>query len=102
MKLTDIQINELIAGKEKEIAKAKETISKSVGQWCCDEVIEGLLKSQTLWEEFNALHDYMTPAQINRYNDAVESCIYTQVAIAVRKSNPALARAFDETQPKTK
>lgn len=105
MKLTDTQVNELIATMKSYLNKnelsSKQSIG-AVGGWCDPRHIEDLVCDKDLWDELNALEAYMSPKQASRYTDEISLEIYKVVAREARKSNPLLAAAFDATKPTTK
>lgn len=101
MKLTDTQVNELIATMKSCLKKNELSSQKTVGaigSWCDPQHIEDLVCDKDLWDEYNALEAYMTPKQANRYTDEISLEIYKAVAREVRQSNPLLAAAFDATK----
>ena len=103
MKLTDPQVNELIATMKRRLKDelSSQKTAGAIGSWCDPQNIEDLV-CEDLWDEFSALHDYMSLKQSNRYTDEISLEIYKVVAKEVRQSNPLLAAAFDATKPTTK
>jgi hypothetical protein len=103
MKLTDTQVNELIATMKSRLKHelSSQQVTGAIGSWCDPQNIEDLV-CEDLWDEFSALHDYMSLKQSNRYTDEISLEIYKVVAREARKSNPLLAAAFDATKPTTK
>ena len=103
MKLTDTQVNEVIAAMKNRLKDelSSQKTAGAIGSWCDSQHIEDLV-CEDLWDEFSALYDYMSLKQANRYNDEISLEIYKVVAREARKSNPLLAAAFDATKPTTK
>ena len=104
MKLTDTQVNELIATKKRSINKdiSLQKTTGSIGSWFDPQHIEDLVCDEHLWDEHNALERYMTPKQASHYTDEISLEIYKAIAREARKCNPLLAAAFDATKPATK
>jgi hypothetical protein len=100
MKLTDAQVNELIAARKTSLQDhlEPEQIETSVANWCDPQGVEDLVCDKHLWDELNALDAYMSSKQVNRYTDEISLEIYKAVAREVRNSNPLLAKAFDLTK----
>ena len=100
MKLTDAQVNELIAARKTSLQDhlEPEQIETSVANWCDPQGVEDLVCDKDLWDELNALDAYMSSKQVNRYTDEISLEIYKAVAREVRNSNPLLAKAFDLTK----
>lgn len=92
MKLTDTQVNELIAAKKRNLKTG------SIGSWCDPQHVENLVCDNDLWDEYNTLESYMTLKQANRYTDEISLEIYKAIAREIRKCNPLLAAAFDATK----
>ena len=99
MKLTDSQVNELIATMKNRLKDelSSQKTAGAIGSWCDPQHIEDLV-CEDLWDEFNALYDYISLKQANRYTDEISLEIYKAVAKEVRQSNPLLAAAFDATK----
>jgi hypothetical protein len=100
MKLTDAQVNELIAACKASLQDylEPEQISHTLSAWYDPQAIEDTVCSKDLWDELNALDAYMSSKQINRYTDEISLEIYKAVAREVRQHNPLLAKAFDLTK----
>ena len=101
MKLTDPQVNELIATMKSYLKKnelSSQKVTNAIGSWCDPQGIEDLVCDKDLWDEFSALESYMSPKQASRYTDEISLEIYKAVAKEVRQSNPLLAAAFDATK----
>jgi len=100
MKLTDTQVNELIAACKASLQDylEPEQISHTLSTWHDPQTIEDAVCGKDLWDELNVLDGYMSSKQVNRYTDAISLEIYKAVARAVRQHNPLLAKAFDLTK----
>ena len=101
MKLTDSQVNELIATMKSYLNKHELSSQQSIGaigSWCDPQGIEDMVCDKDLWDEYDALESYMTAKQASRYTDEISLEIYRAVAKEVRQSNPLLAAAFDATK----
>jgi hypothetical protein len=103
MKLTDTQVNEVIATMKNRLKDelSSQKTAGAIGSWCDPQNIEDLVCDKDLWDELNALEAYMSPKQASRYTDEISLEIYKVVAREARKSNPLLAAAFDATKPTT-
>jgi len=100
MKLTDAQVNELIAACKTSLQDYldPEQISHTLSAWYDPQAIEDTVCGKDLWDELNALDAYMSSKQINRYTDEISLEIYKAVAREVRQHNSLLAKAFDLTK----
>ena len=105
MKLTDTQVNELIASKNSNLKKhwfPSNKATDAVANWCHPENLEDLVCGEDLWSELNTFEAYMSTKQVGRYTEEITLEIYRAIAREARKSNPLLAAAFDATKPTTK
>ena len=99
MKLTEAQVNELIEEKKAWLAEKAKEITESAEAWSRFEEHDIMSSGDTgLWDELDDVCDYITDKQSVRYTEAVWFEIYKIMAVAVRKSNPLLAAAFDATK----